>query len=334
MTEPADVAEVSVRTWGQWLAAFVWGRGKMLVTLLAILTLLTLFARYHWTLDLLANLRVQQVILGLFLLVLCAAYQKWIWLAAVCVCLGIHLPWFGMWGSSAATLSNVRPLTVTVSNVLYSNPNNDAIVDDVLRNAPDVFVILELNEAQAAAIEARTAEEYPHRILRSEHFGAFGIGLYSKHPIDASRVFQLNKGPDSIEAVVTVRDQAFRIIGTHPRPPLRGGFGPRNEHLRMLAERVRDRSEDPQSPPTIVVGDLNVTPWSPFFADFVAVSGLKRAHVGFDVQPTWYVLPTFPLGLMLDHALISDELECLEKRVGGAAGSDHRSVTVTVTPRE
>lgn len=334
MTEPADVAEVPVRTWGQWLAAFVWERGKLLVILLGVLTLLTLFARYHWALDLLANLRVQQVLLGLFLLVLCAVFQKWIWLAVVCTCLVIHLPWFFMGSGSIAAASNVRPLTVTVSNVLYSNGNHGAILEDVLRDSPDVFVILELTEAQAAYIEKQTAKEYPYQIARPEHFGAFGIGLYSKHPFDSSDVFRLNERPDSIEAVITVEDQTYCIIGTHPWPPVRGGFQPRNEHLRKLAERIGDRAEGSDSPPTIVVGDLNVTPWSPFFADFVSVSGLRRARIGFDVRPTWYVLPTFPLGLMLDHALISRELECIEKRVGDATGSDHRSVTVTVTPRK
>ncbi|PQO31680.1 endonuclease/exonuclease/phosphatase family protein [Blastopirellula marina] len=332
-----EVVEHAVPTKPRWpkIREFVWARTKMCVYLLVVLTLLTLFARTHWVLDLLANLRVQQVLLGLFLLAICGLFHEWKWMAVAAVCLAIHASAFFPLASAGGKPTGEGQITVAVSNVLSSNQNVDAFLADVRQDDPDVFVILELTSRQATEIDLQTRQAYPHSIVRPDDWGNFGIGLYSKHPFDASEVFQLNEKIDSIEARLTVDGHRYRIIGTHPLPPVRAaGFASRNAHLQQLAHRLGHRKNHLENLPTIVVGDLNVTPWSPCFS-YIANSfvALRRAAVGFDITPTWYVVPVFPLGLMLDHALISDDLVCTAKRIGGATGSDHRSVTVTVAPR-
>lgn len=79
----------------------------------------------------------------------------------------------------------------------------------------------------------------------------------------------------------------------------------------------------------IVLGDLNLTPWSPLFSDLEASTELTRAGRGYGLTPTWYAkVGTFAMGLVLDHCLISDELQCVSHRVGADTGSDHRAVIV------
>lgn len=335
MTDEVVEPSVPAKPWWPKLRAFCWARTKMGVYLFVVLTLLALFARNHWVLDLLANLRMQQMLLGLFLLAICGLFQKWKWMAVVAVCLAIHVLAFFPWAGAGGKPGGEGQITVAVSNVLSSNQNVDAILQDVLKDDPDLLVILELTSRQAAEIQLQTRQAYPHTIVRPDDWGNFGIGLYSKHPIDASEVFQLNEKIDSIEARITIDGHRYRIIGTHPLPPVRAaGFASRNAHLQQLAHRLGHKKNHLENLPTIVVGDLNVTPWSPCFS-YIAnpVTRLRRATVGFDMAPTWYVVPVFPLGLMLDHALISDDLVCTAKRIGGATGSDHRSVTVTIAPR-
>lgn len=335
MTNDAVVAEAPAKSWWTWSRQFFWARTKMLVVLLVALTLLTLFAPHHWLLDLLANLRVQQVILGLFLLTMCALFQEWKWGAAAFVCLLLHVPGFGPFTTGGGAASNSGHIKVAVSNVLSSNPNIDAILSDVLSGDPDLFVILELTSQQGNEVDQATRQDYPYAVVRPDDWGNFGIGLYSKVPFDSSEVFQLNEKIDSIEVRITIDQHRYRIIGTHPLPPIRAaGFASRNEHLRQLTDRVLHKKNHRENLPTIVVGDLNVTPWSPCFT-YIAnpVSGLRRATTRFDVTPTWYVAPIFPFGLVLDHALISSELVCTEKQIGVPTGSDHRSVKVTIAPR-
>ncbi len=320
------------RSWKQFLIARFWRYSCLLIVLLAAATLLSGYARIYWVWDILANLRVQQVLVAIVLLGICAIYQRWIWLSVPLACLLIHLPWFLPDLHRAGGSPNLQTIQVTVCNVLTSNRNVDAVLADVLQADPDVFVLLEIDSPWAAAIESDTKSQYPYRVVHPDDHGNFGMGLYSRYPIRHSEIFKLNEGIESIEAVIDVEGNAYRIIGTHPLPPTRDrGFRSRNEHLRMLARRI----QHPQPPfaelPTIVMGDFNLTPWSPFYRDFEEASGLRPVQHPADVTPTWYVLPIFPLGLSLDHIFISEELTSWGRKVGGPTGSDHRSVTVTIS---
>ena len=322
----------ATRSWKQFLMARLWRYSCLLIVLLAVATLLTGFARIYWVWDILANLRVQQVLVAVVLMVNCVLYRRWIWLAVPAACLLVHLPWFlpGLDRNGGST--DYQVVTVSFGNVLTSNRNYDLVLDDLLRDDPDVFVVLEIDSRWADEIEAATKDEYVSRVVHPDDRGNFGIGLYSRHPIKHSQVFRLNEGIASIEAVVDVNGVSYRVIGTHPLPPIREpGFRSRNEHLRMLANRVQHPDPEYAGLPTVVMGDFNLTPWSPFFHDFETASGLRSTRHPADMTPTWYVLPIFPLGLALDHVFISKDVMLWTRRVGGSTGSDHRSVTATLS---
>ncbi|PQO31370.1 hypothetical protein C5Y96_13600 [Blastopirellula marina] len=321
------------RLWKQFLVARFWRYSCLLIVLLAVATLLTGFARIYWVWDLLANLRVQQVLVAVVLMAICAIYRRWVWLTIPLACFLVHAPWFLPGLERVGGSPDVRQvISVTVCNVLTSNRNFDAAMKDILSAEPDVLVVLEIDSAWAAEIEAATNADYAYRVVHPDDYGNFGIGLYSRYPIQHSQSFRLNEGIDSIEAVVDVKGAPYRIIGTHPLPPTGNrNFRSRNEHLRMLADRVQHPQPDYQGLPTIVMGDFNLTPWSPFFRDFERASGLRRAEHFANVTPTWYVQPIFPLGLSLDHIFISDDLTYWGREVGGPIGSDHRRVSATVS---
>ena len=58
----------------------------------------------------------------------------------------------------------------------------------------------------------------------------------------------------------------------------------RNEQLLKLAEFAR------QTPhPLLLLGDLNLTPWSPYFERLLAGSGLRDSRDGRGLFPTWPV---------------------------------------------
>ena len=67
----------------------------------------------------------------------------------------------------------------------------------------------------------------------------------------------------------------------HPRAPLRPGhFEYRNRQLLAAADYVRAM---PAS--KVFIGDLNMTPWSPYFARVLAASGTVDARRGFGTSP-------------------------------------------------
>ena len=81
--------------------------------------------------------------------------------------------------------------------------------------------------------------------------------------------------------------------------------------------------------PFMALGDLNVSPFSPQFATLLRRGGLRSAAAGHGWQPTWpSVFP--PLGIQIDHALVSPEVRVMGFQRGPANGSDHRPIIVDV----
>lgn len=319
-----------------WFLKRLWGLTLLALLLLTLTTVLGLLARYHWIADLCANLRTQHVIALTVLLLIVIFYQRWRWLALSVVLLLIHVPWYLSAIVGATETAQPAELTVMVINVLSSNQDFHSIEEQIAEKSPDVFAVLELRSPLGRALEKAFAPTYPHRITLPQDSGNFGIGLYSRHPLSNIERFALNVASiETIAATVTKDEKEHRIVATHPLPPIgAGGFEDRNEHLRQLAVRIDEfRTQHPEIP-MIVLGDLNLTPWSPLFSDFESSSGLKRAGRGYGLTPTWYAsIEIFAMGLVLDHCLISDDLRCVSHDVGADIGSDHRAVIVGLMSR-
>ena len=328
-----DAESSSPFHWLRFPIRIVWLCTVLVVLADAAATLIGLFARSHWLADLFTNLRVQQVIA---LLIACAVFtclRKWRWLAVPLVLLAFHLPWFSSAFVGKPIEVREPELVVMVANVLTSNRSPERVIDQVKQSNADAVAILELGTPLANDLEREIAADYPHRISRPQDLGNFGIGLYSRHPLSNVAAFTLNVDSiESISANVETGDGTYRIIATHPLPPVgRRGFSRRNEHLEMLAQRLGEMRQREPDVPTIVVGDLNLTPWSPLMDDFESATKLRRAGRGYGLRPTWYArMSVFPMGLVLDHGFISSDLECVSRHVGKPMGSDHRAVTLGI----
>jgi endonuclease/exonuclease/phosphatase (EEP) superfamily protein YafD len=308
---------------------------QVLVFVLCVATLVTLFARVHWIADLFANLRMQQLIGLSATLLLCLLHRRPKATAIVAVLIVFQIPWFVSVSPQTDTNNPAKhaALSITFANVLTKNKRHDEIIADLTSRNPDVIAVFELSSTLAAKLSTEISAAFPYALLRPQDRGNFGIGLFSKYPLREQEVFELNVPIESIAATVTTAGQDYRIFATHPLPPMGpSAFTDRNLHLDQLADRINTfRGQSPQTP-IVLVGDLNLTPWSPLFADLEQSSGLVRACEGIDVTPTWYRYPGFPFGLVLDHGLISEQLHCLSHVVGPDIGSDHRSVTLTLAP--
>ncbi len=281
-----------------------------------------------WT-DLFADLRMQQVV-GLMIVLILSPIAKRKWSALIAVTLlAVHLPWF----SSAWDRSNIAEgqpdLKVMSANVLTQNRDLDSIVSAIVAADPDVFAIVELGQELADRLEQM--EEYPHRHLFVQNPGNFGVGIYSKSPISNRQLIPMNlRGIVTLSADISTERGDYRVVATHPIPPLgRDAHRGRNDHLEMLAEWVNEQQEA-GTPPIILVGDFNLAPWTPTFDRFQKATGLQRVGEGFGVTPTWYAKPIFPLGIVIDHGLVSQSLQTVDYSVGPDIGSDHRPILFTL----
>ncbi|MCI5133171.1 MAG: hypothetical protein D3904_17065, partial [Candidatus Electrothrix sp. EH2] len=139
---------------------------------------------------------------------------------------------------------------------------------------------------------------------------------------EQSIIFPGNTALPSILAVIRIQQRDVRLLATHPMPPI----GPelsrlRNQQLNRLPQYVDT------SLPVLLLGDLNISPWSPHFSRLLQRTRLRNSMRGFGVQATWpSANPLF--GIPLDHVLHSDHIVILNRTVGPDAGSDHLPVIV------
>lgn len=214
-----------------------------------------------------------------------------------------------------------QPFEIVAANVQYTNRDPAALLTWLAGRDADVVVLEEVTPSWSQALSRLAA--YPHvRILPRDD--AYGMALLSRWPFeDAGAVDLAGDGMPSLRAVVRVRGEAVQVFGVHTRWPVLPALARlRDRALAAVAERARAANG-----PTVVVGDLNLTPDAPVFARLLAESGLRDAFAGRGWQPTWQA-GFWPLALRIDHVLASPSL-CVERaETGPAVGSDHRPVVV------
>jgi endonuclease/exonuclease/phosphatase family metal-dependent hydrolase len=104
----------------------------------------------------------------------------------------------------------------------------------------------------------------------------------------------------------------------------KGSSDRRNRQLERLAAL-----SSATATPLVVVGDLNISPFSPHFRQLLADGKLKSAADGFGWQPTW---PSFllPAGIQIDHGLVNGAVSVQGFHRGGRDGSDHLPIVLDV----
>jgi endonuclease/exonuclease/phosphatase (EEP) superfamily protein YafD len=121
-----------------------------------------------------------------------------------------------------------------------------------------------------------------------------------------------------VEARVQTSSGAFTLLGVHlSAPTLPRRAEQRNKELGLLAERRAAIAG-----PVMVAGDFNVTPYSPYYSDWLETTGLTDSRYARTLSASWpAVLPI--LGIPIDHVAVSDDFVILEHRRLPAFGSDH-----------
>lgn len=309
-----------------------WARRLAVTAILLVLlgtfavTLLSYLARRHWFLDDLTSFTVQYAVAAGVCMValILLKVRRWPLLGsiALAICL-VRL----MSPATNTTGPHGPPLRLVSANVKLTNAEFDRFLAFVRKADPDVLLVLEVTPRWAAALEG-LRDEWPHTVVVSSN-GAFGIALFSRVPFDSHEIAVADRtGFPSIIATITHDGEPLTVIGTHPPPPnFTAAAANRNHQFGELAKLARGAQGD-----VVLMGDLNVSPWSPHFHDLLDGSGLSDSRAGFGIQPTW---PTFcpPLMTPIDHALVSRRLAVVERRVGPDVGSDHRPIVVEVARR-
>ncbi len=205
---------------------------------------------------------------------------------------------------------------------------------------PDVILLTEMPPSIGSRMTP-FEELYPHRLLgRSGPESFHEIGIFSRWPIASIQTMRVSRYRLPVIAADICppsgeRGACLHLITLHTMSPFGEGAAVRDQQLDVAA-----RAAATQIGPTLMIGDLNITPWSPTFARLIDGTRLKDGSRLRGLTPTWaprswservrgFTETLAPLaGLPIDHALASEDIALRASRVGPPVGSDHWPIIV------
>lgn len=299
-----------------------WGLLSAGLFIVGLATVAGFFSRFWWPLDLASSFRLQYVEAGVIAAIIYALGRRQRQLTVALLVVAVNgiliLPMY--WGRNHG--QGGASCRLLMANVRTSNTAYDRLLGLVRDEAPDIIILEEVNDAWLAALDELRAG-YPHYVEYPEDDN-FGIALYSKLPADKLKELSVGEiQTASIHATITQGGATWNVIGTHTVPPGNPAYWRwRNEQLTELADYARDLDGH-----VIVLGDLNTTPWSHYFRRFARDAGLRDAGKGHGLRLSW---PTFfpPMGIPVDHCLVSPGIVVRDYRTVRRIGSDHYPVVI------
>ncbi len=292
---------------------------------MAVLATVTGFlGRLWWLFELTSHFCLHLAVFLGVMATVWAVKRKWR-LAALCgvgaaVNAGLVLSLLWPEGKTAPTTG--PRLRLVAINVQTANVRSDLVLEFLRRTDTDLLLLMEVNERWMNALESLHTN-FPE-VIAEPREDNFGIALFSRLPLTKSEVLELGAAEvPSLAVTVQVGGQAISLLGTHPLPPGSAENARlRNDQFREIAAWARR-----QDRPVIVLGDLNSTPWSPYFSGLLRDSGLKNTSQGrglFGSWPAWLPFARIPL----DHGLVSPSIRVIQRALGPRVGGDHLPVVL------
>ena len=309
-------------------------RFALLSTLILIASLLAALSTQHWFCELFSHFTPHYFVFAMICVIALALLRAWRWATLACA---LAL-WQGYPLARALmqvdapdpAQTNSKRLTVFHFNIGMDHEQPRRIAAYLQRHAAEIDVIALFEASQNLdTLLAELKDIFPYQIVHLEN-SPFGIALASKHPIDFGAVsFKPARLYPHIEATLKLPGRAtpLALYALHAPPPVSGNMAEaRNQKFDHVAALAKTQTQAT----SVVVGDFNLTPWSPYFAKFIADSGLRDARTPRRFDHTWPV--TFNnanIGLAIDHSFAHPSLRLIKRTIGPDLGSDHLPITVT-----
>ncbi|VAX42083.1 hypothetical protein MNBD_PLANCTO02-1744 [hydrothermal vent metagenome] len=297
----------------------------MTVGLVAV-TLLSMLGQTWWVFDLFCHFRVQYSIFLAFLLIAFMRCRSGRWVGITLFTLALNLSpvamsYFPLRSPASDDASSLKVISL---NVYSGNSQYQKVIDSIHHEDPDLFFLFEFTprwEKQLQILE----KKYPYSFNNAQQ-GNFGTACFSKRPFEEAALKELSKNNQSLFVEIEYEGRTVCLVGAHPYPPGGSSFSKvRNQQMRQLENHLAEKLI-----PTIVVGDLNNTPWSSHFQDFLSNTNLIDSRFGFGNQATWPSYSPSLLRIPIDHCLLSREFVVTNRQVGPQIGSDHLPVIISV----
>jgi endonuclease/exonuclease/phosphatase (EEP) superfamily protein YafD len=304
---------------------FIYRLTLVVLTILVLLTLASQFGK-HLYLELTTHFRLQYVIASIACALVFTILQSWKFVPIAILCAVLNAVYLGPYLSSKSTVelqNEGARVRLFQANVLKINRNYQAVPDAVEQSNADIVVLQEVTDEWSEHIK-ELSTKFPYFAIEPRQGGA-GLAMFSRYPFaDLERLKLDDTDHLAMLGRVKINDGLLTVLSMHPTTPITPTkFKNRNRQFSEAAELLK-KIEGPR----VLIGDLNITMWSPYFRQLIETSGLRDSRVGFGFNPTWPVpLPSF-LRLPIDHCLVSKDIQVEQFQLGNPTGSDHRPIIV------
>ncbi|PQZ96092.1 hypothetical protein CQ018_02080 [Arthrobacter sp. MYb227] len=195
----------------------------------------------------------------------------------------------------------------------------------IQREAPDVLVLLETNEAMILGLQASVSGwDYTHRTSPVIHGGSVDSVILSRAPLrqetnavsqSARVLFDL-----PVARIDDPRLGSLRVVAVHPMPPTHDPvmWAHTLENLRLWHETQGDM-------PLIMAGDFNATHAHREFRDVSQGLSDVSPRIGPLQLPSWPADASLPAFAAIDHVLVRELLEVNSERFS-VDGTDHHGI--------
>ena len=224
-----------------------------------------------------------------------------------------------------AAASGARRTPVSVAS--FDVVSDDSLPDFVQwakdkKRRPDVVGLQNLTNPWRDRISKLT-DSYP--FSASALYKQTGVkeDILSRFPILDASVYRPSGGRTAVHATVIIEGQPVQVFVIDPNKATgQTRWAERNQYLGLVSQWVASQAA---GQPAMMLGDWNITPWSPFYADVFEQSGLRRGDAGV-LPPATHTLAHLPiplLGLNDDHIAVSRRIPVEGCSPGPDLGSDH-----------
>lgn len=318
------------------ITAAVCGLLALGITALAMLT-----SRYGWPIyaELASHFQVQYFAATLVLAVIALCLRRLRLALLILFCSAVLsaqvVPWY-LPLSDRADTANYRVLS---ANLNRRNSDAEGVLAWVEAEQPDLALFMEVNEEMADGLTS-LKDILPYS-SQQKVAAKLGMVLYSKVPLTNLQPKKFGTESINLTAQIEAAGQPMSLVAIHPLPPFEGEyFRDRNRLLSTVGEYVQTQSD-----PVLLLGDLNITMWSPYYRALIQQSGLKNTRRGIGILPTWPQRPVFGflsnrtallklIQIPIDHCLASPELTVAGMHIGADTGSDHLPIVVDFSLEE
>jgi endonuclease/exonuclease/phosphatase (EEP) superfamily protein YafD len=302
---------------------------------------LQFLARDYWWADMATHFGVHLTIAFSLLFLFFVCFRRWN-RSLLSLALAI---WYGVM-AAPLFVPALLPTNISVDdpqatrilqfNLRYTDLDAKARMQWVADHADkmDLIVLLEVEDQHDSLIYT-LRQKFPSYFIKQMR-GYRGVAIFSRLKHNKYRL------KDTVEKttyyVVMTADnkrtsKPMAIFVVHPPPPVEPELA--FVHKKYFEEVLEDVKSSPIEP-KIIVGDFNMTRWSPNFNDFTTQANMKDSFEGFGYKTTWPSWMPKMGRITIDNLLVSraadkdNALLVLDKEIGDSNGSDHFPVITTL----